>query len=309
MKKSKQLAEPQYAGRRYADTSVLLSEFSTWPLDSERSSLALARINYLHSRYPEILPSDTLYTLLLFATQPAEFAARLEWRALTPLELAAQWKYWYEVGQRMGIPADTIPKTFEGMTAWYKKYEEEFMVPDDTNHYVAVQTQTLLLYWVPTELGRWFGSQAVLALLDDRLRIAMKFPLPTWWVPLVVSATFTVRRWFIKHLRLPRIDKDRFLRVNKDRDSKTGRYHLKVYDNEPWYAEQTFANRWGPWGILARLAGKPVAGDKGFREDGYEIETVGPVMFENTGVEKVRQAAEDMRKAHAGGGGTCPFAI
>jgi len=55
-------------------------------------------MNYLHSLHPQIIPRDTLYTLLLFATQPVEFIERLEWRTPTDLERVAAWKYWTEVG-------------------------------------------------------------------------------------------------------------------------------------------------------------------------------------------------------------------
>ena len=53
-------------------------------------------INYLHSLHP-IQARDSLYTLLLFATQPIEFIDRMEWRPATELEKVASWKFWFEV--------------------------------------------------------------------------------------------------------------------------------------------------------------------------------------------------------------------
>lgn len=142
-------------------------------MDSERASLAIARMNYLHSQHPSIRPVDTLYTLLLFATQPIIFISRYEWRQPTELEKAAMWKFWTEIGIRMKIPADTIPKTFDDMMLWSEEFERTNMVPSETNNTVGVQTVDLLLYWVPRGPIRTFGKQCVYGILDERLHTAM----------------------------------------------------------------------------------------------------------------------------------------
>jgi hypothetical protein len=242
------------------------------------------------------LPRDTLYTLLLFATQPPEFIERFEWRSLTNLERAANWKFWYEVGIRMKIPAETIPQTYEEMEEAYKDFEKEYMVPSDSNNYVGLQTVNLLLYWVPGVAGKWFGQQVVYSLLDDRLRLAMKFPKPQWWAKPLVHTLFSARRFCLRHLMLPRCEGHAVRIVNDAPDPQTGRYFVKKYDNEPWYVEQTFWQRWGPWGIAARLMGLPVVGQTGYGEKGYEIESVGPLQLQNSGIKKVRAEAEEIRK-------------
>lgn len=48
---TQQLGKVEYAGRRYVDTSVLISEFLGHAPASERASSAIARMNFLHSRY------------------------------------------------------------------------------------------------------------------------------------------------------------------------------------------------------------------------------------------------------------------
>ncbi|KAF8544560.1 hypothetical protein BDD12DRAFT_815674 [Trichophaea hybrida] len=304
LKKTGQLAERKFAGRRYVDTTVLIAEMTSHPLDSERASLAIARMNYLHSLHPDILPRDTLYTLLLFATQPPDFIERLEWRTPTNLERVAAWKFWSEVGIRMKIPPETIPRTFEDMVAAQQAYEKEHMAPCDTNNYVGQRTVELLLYWVPTQPGKLFAWQVVLSLLDQRLREGMKFGSPQPWAPVLVNSLVSVRRFVLRYLCLPRSNP--VLTVNEKPDPSTGRYYLRHADNEPWYVQPTWGNTWGVWGWVARIMGKPVAGQKGFGETGYQIESVGPVRFEKTGVEKVRMEAMEIRKVGAGGG--CPFA-
>jgi len=202
----------------------------------------------------------------------------------------------------MKIPAETIPRTFEDMVAAQQAYEEEYMVPADTNEYVGRSTVDLLLYWVPS-CARGFAWQVILSLLDQRLRDGMKFGSPQRWAPPLVNGLIEVRRFALRHLVLPRSQRNPKLSLNDEKDPRTGRYFLRHADNEPWYVQPTWGSRWGLWGWVARLGGWPVVGEKGFGERGYEIESVGPVRFEKVGVEKVRMEAEEIRKV----GGGCPF--
>ena len=286
---------------------MLLTELSTQPLGGARAARALARVNFLHGLHADIRPGDVLYTLLLFATQPAEFVARYEWRALTEMERAAAAVYWAAVGVRMGVPAAAIPATLEDMQAWARAYEAAHMRPHALNHAIGVRTRALLLYWVPTRAARWLGEQAVSALCDERLRRAMMFAPAAAGVPPLVEAVLAVRRWALLWLALPR--RARVMRLG-ERDKDTGKYHVNYFDNEPWYVKPTLWNRWGPWAMLARVMGKPVPGDSGFGAGGYEIESVGPVKFERLGHETVRREAELLQKFvdKEGGAGTCPFA-
>lgn len=134
-------------------------------------------MNYLHSQHPSIRPIDTLYTLLLFATQPIVFISRYEWRQPTTLEKAAMWKFWTEVGIRMNIPANTIPKTWDDMLEWAEEFERTDMVPAESNNTVGVQTVELLLFWVPRSPLKTFGKHCVYGILDERLHTAMGYVL------------------------------------------------------------------------------------------------------------------------------------
>ena len=89
---TKQFSTPENASKRYADTGVLISEFSSHPPRSERVFKALARMNYIHSRYQragKISQDDLLYTLSVFITEPISWVGKYEWRALTDMEKCA----------------------------------------------------------------------------------------------------------------------------------------------------------------------------------------------------------------------------
>jgi hypothetical protein len=89
---TQQLGKVEYAGRRYADTSILIVEFLSRSPTSERANSAIARMNYLHSRYQKagkISNDDMMYTLSLFVTEVDRWVGLYEWRTLTDMENCA----------------------------------------------------------------------------------------------------------------------------------------------------------------------------------------------------------------------------
>lgn len=170
--KSGQLGTAKPAPKRYVDTVVLVAEWMRWPLDSERASLAIARTNYLHSQYAQyIKPDDFLYTLILFATEPLIFISKYEWRQPTELEKASFWRFWYEVGVRMNIPPETIPKTWDAMAEFAREFDEK-MEPAESNHQVGKITLGMLLWWCP-EFAKGFVTMCVCSVMGEPLRKAM----------------------------------------------------------------------------------------------------------------------------------------
>lgn len=89
---TQQLGRVEYAGRRFADTGVLIIEFLAHSPTSERANSAIARMNYLHNRYQKankISNDDMLYTLSLFVLEVEKWIRLYEWRLLTPMEICA----------------------------------------------------------------------------------------------------------------------------------------------------------------------------------------------------------------------------
>jgi hypothetical protein len=84
-----QLLDVKKGGKRYADTGVLISDFVTFPFESERHARALARTNWLHSHYG-ISNDDKLYTLSVFVIVPRQWLEKYEWRSLRPIEIAVR---------------------------------------------------------------------------------------------------------------------------------------------------------------------------------------------------------------------------
>jgi hypothetical protein len=63
---------------------------------SERHNSAIARMNYLHSRYQKagkISNDDMLFTLSLFITEVERWVGLYEWRNLSPMEICAMYVF------------------------------------------------------------------------------------------------------------------------------------------------------------------------------------------------------------------------
>lgn len=185
-----QFSEPATATKRYADTTVLITEFAIFPPESERVHEAIARVNYIHSCYQKagkISNDDMLYTLALFACEPYRWVARYEWRELEDLEKCAIGTFWKSIGDAMGIGYEKLRSGGEGeegwtdglhwldeIAEWSEEYEKKYMVPAESNKETAEQTVAILLWGLPGSL-KPFGKKVVSTLMDDRLRTAMMY--------------------------------------------------------------------------------------------------------------------------------------
>ena len=182
-----QFSEESTATKRYADTVVLLAEFMGYHPTSSRSIEAIGRMNYIHAQYQKsgkILDDDLLYTLALFAGEPARWIDKYEWRNLEDIEKCAIGTFWKAIGDAMGIPFEKLRSGREGwidglqwleeMNEWSAEYEKRVMVPDKNNHKIAEQTVAILLYSIP-RFAKGIGRKIVSALMDDRLRRAMMY--------------------------------------------------------------------------------------------------------------------------------------
>ncbi|KAF1936556.1 hypothetical protein EJ02DRAFT_438460 [Clathrospora elynae] len=316
---TQQLGKVEYAGRRYVDTSVLIVEFLSNSPTSERANSAIARMNYLHSRYQKagkISNDDLLYTLSLFVLEVERWIRMYEWRTLTPLELCGLGTHWKVIGEAMGIdysclrhgPSDFKDglEFFEDLKEWSDNYEHRCMVPNKFNHQLAEETTRILLTDIPGPL-KPFGKTVVTSLMDERLRSAMIYDKPSPMYLKAVKFMFGVRNVFLKFLIPPRPYALRYALLSEQPNPKTGRYHVKEYDNEPWYFKSTFFSRNSPTAWFRWAIGEPHPGDgKQYRPEGYHIFEVGPKKLEGHGQEECKETRDRLMASNRG---RCPFAV
>ncbi|KAJ3562037.1 hypothetical protein NP233_g9826 [Leucocoprinus birnbaumii] len=307
---TKQLKSSETISKRYADTELMIATWVGCPISGHtkddksdefdpRAMISLARVNQLHSKY-NISNGDFLYTLILFAQEPATWARKYGWRELSPLEEYAYCIFWVEIGKRMGI--QDIPGTPEEMRAWARAYEEEYMVPNIVNHEVAGYTTEELLYAVPTAFGiRDWVEGLTVCMLDEPVRKAMLKPAQPLYKHLIIWALLKPTAFFQKWFMLPRSDSNyRFpvaIEFNRKADGSINpRMHPKKYAVRPWYKpapKTVFGKAWERFLVLAKWHSE--VPKPSLRSDGYRLEEMGPLEIEKVGnLEALRDAEKLM---------------
>ncbi|KAF5319248.1 hypothetical protein D9619_008748 [Psilocybe cf. subviscida] len=269
------------------------------PADDPRANIALARANWIHSKH-QISNDDFLYTLTLFALEPARWAEKFGWRKLSPLEEHAWYIFWVEIGRRMDIK--DIPDSLEALKEWSRHYEEVSMVPNETNHEVAEYTIEELLAAAPKAMGlRAFGERVVISLLEDFVRKAMIYPKQ----PHVLTASATVLlqmfSYFERFFLLPRASHATGLPIKTSLPpvipgERCPRLHPNKWAAKPWYRPEptTFVGHLRER-LLVAVGWYSELPKPELKSSGYRIEEMGPFKYENDGHEEIMKRAEELQ--------------
>ncbi|KAF9467635.1 hypothetical protein BDZ94DRAFT_1318601 [Collybia nuda] len=310
---TRELKSKDRISRRYADTEILIcTPAATWvacPISGyldlpdkrspdaqpdPRAMIALARVNWLHSKYP-ISNDDFVYTLCLFALEPPTWAARYGWRSLSNIECYAYFVFWFEIGQRMGIR--DIPDSVENMRAWSLKYEKECMVPAQTNKDVAGYTTDELLHVIPETFGlKNFFRNISICLLEEPVRIAMLQPMQSWYMHAITRGTFHTISFVQRSLCLPRRSPKSVVNMEspKFENGSLARQHPVWWQSKPWYKPQSSGLGYLK-DKLAVLSGfyTEMPGPH-LKSGGYRLEELGPIHVERSGQEQVLRMAGEL---------------
>ncbi|KAF7895860.1 hypothetical protein EAF00_005875 [Botryotinia globosa] len=317
---TKQFSSKETASKRYADTTVLIAEFSSHHPLHPRVLKSISRMNYLHSGYQKagkISNEDLLYTLSVFITEPISWIGDWEWRRLNEMEICAIATFWKGIGDAMGISYHDLRRFnewsdgiefFEDIKTWAEDYEREFMVPNVYNKKTADELVPLLLFLVPKALLP-FASDAVGVLMGPLLRSAMIYPEPSRLNELLTISILRSRQLFLRYLSLPRPEWMRVRQVSKSDDKGVdGRYHSTDYLVHPYYQLPGFWNRWGPMALVTRVMGGFVPDNERSEwfTEGYSFEEVGPDRRRGEGRDEMRDTEEKLERERTPG---CPFAF
>ncbi|EMD00337.1 hypothetical protein BAUCODRAFT_119878 [Baudoinia panamericana UAMH 10762] len=313
-----ELQGTETASKRVADTGVLIKEMTLNPSSSPRTLQAIARMNYLHSRYikaGKISNDDMVYTLGLFALEPTRWIGKYEWRQLTDVELCALGTFWKDVGDKMEIDYSPLPSASEGwqdglhwlteMRVWGEKYEENHMIAAEPNAKLTRALVDILFDGMPQSI-KSIGTLVVAAVVPERLRIATMLPTPPQVYVIGFQTIMYLRKLVLRYLLLPRPEFLRVVNISR-KPEPSGRYTNEEWLTHPWYVKATLWRRWGPNAWIGRLQGSKLPGDDGekYYPQGYLIAEVGPKRTEKQGGVEMRA---DVDKMHARFG-SCPFAM
>lgn len=275
----------RYEWREMTDTEK--NAFATFCKDSLSSGLfflSLAFCSYI------LLLAGTALTVKLYAGKSIGDSMNISYQDL------AHHETWID-----GL------QFYEDIKLWAQEYEVRSMVPAKSNQQIADQLVPLLLFYVPG-IFRPFASKIIAAIMGERLRTAMMFPAPHKSYLQIANTIFSVRRFCLRYLTLPRPHAMRVQASPDEADPVTKNYYQNSYLAHPYYNKPGFWNNWGPVAWFKWLSGGDLPGSKGslFRPEGYRLEEVGPDSMKGKGGDEMRKIEERIRLERPVG---CPFKV
>ncbi|KAM0145645.1 hypothetical protein ACHAPG_011529 [Botrytis cinerea] len=309
------------ASKRAADTEVLLAEVQYSDPTSERYLQAVARINFLHSRYRssgKILDEDLLHTLSSGVVETFRFIDKFEWRTLTDVERCAIGVFHKNLGEGMEIPFTPLPSCKEGwrnglhfaneLEEWCYGHEKKVSGRTQSNMVLARRIMGVATASVPSFM-RPIMKGVITATMDEHMRISMGLENTSPILASIIHVVRVIRKFIIRHFHLPRPN---FMRVKIVADAPnpaSGLYNIHKYVVHPWYVKPSFGQRWGLKAWVVKWFGTGIVpGDLGdlYRPQGYDIRTVGPTAQEGKGIGEMEVNVEKLRGQKEM---SCPFSF
>ncbi|KAK6508605.1 hypothetical protein TWF506_010689 [Arthrobotrys conoides] len=304
------------AGKRAVDTEILLREVHHNGRDSDRYMKAVARMNYLHSRYRKagkIIDEDMLHTLGSGIVETFRIMETEEWRILTKEEKCAIGVFYKSLGDDLGVPLGGLPSGQEGwedgehfareLRDWTVGYESRVARFVGTNdQYVRVYVDSAL-EGMPRGV-RILLRKAVGFELDDVMRSALGLEKAGMLVRTTMTSIKSIRKILLRHFHLPRYSPVKA--VHENPNPKSGLFNFFPNGLQPWYLEKSFWTTWGPSALFVRALGGRLPGSQGdrFHPQGYDLMTIGPQPQQGKGLEDMATTMEFLRARNVSG---CPF--
>ncbi|KAB7732091.1 DUF2236 domain-containing protein [Rudanella paleaurantiibacter] len=182
--------------KRYDDTSLLISWFMQEGLDSELGRRAIDHMNRIHGAYP-IANDDYLLVLSTFVFYPIDWLAKYGWRALTPREELALFRFWMEAGRRMHI--ENIPDRIEELRVFTDAYEAAHFRYTESNRRIADATVRIVQNWFPAPL-RPLVQPTFAALINEKLRQAFGYSQPPRLFVALLEGAFWIRKQPLRYI-------------------------------------------------------------------------------------------------------------
>ncbi|KAB8238564.1 uncharacterized protein BDW43DRAFT_320347 [Aspergillus alliaceus] len=305
--------------KRGADTEVLMNEIHDRQVGSDAHLMGYARLNYIHSGYRKagkILDEDMLHTLGSAVLDVFQSINRYEWRQLTNTEKCAIGIFYRTMGEAMEIPFERLPSSKIGwvdgvhfaqeLCDFTMEYQTLTAKPTKSTLLISGRLMSLETTNYPSIL-KSIAERVVATRLDEHIRVSMGFQKPGFVLSSMVTSFVAMRKFFLRYLSLPRPDFMAVRVLEAAPDPSTGRYTTTQWLDNPWYVKPTLANRWGLKALSVRLfgTGKVPTKNGSFRDEGYDMKTIGPERMRNKGQAEAEATFIDLKKRDIPSG--CPF--
>lgn len=178
-------------GRRTLDTGIVILEVIQGGVDSPRGQKMVRLLRALHDR-PDILQEDLTYVLCSLMVVPTRFIDRVGWRETLEVERQATWRFWCELGSRIGVAS--LPSSYLDAEDRFDQYEAENLAASAEGRQLTKMIINAFASWSPGLL-RSRLPEITSALIDDRrFSDALGLPPARWATSAAISALYVVRR-------------------------------------------------------------------------------------------------------------------
>lgn len=178
--------------RRAYDTGLVMHEIIWGGAKSERGRQMVRLMNRLHDR-PDIYDEDMTYLLGALMVVPIRFMDRYGWRTVTDAERHATWRFWDDLGERMGIAVR--PNSYGDAEARLAGYDETHFAPNQSGAELTRAALNALRDRLPRPL-RPSADQLTSTLLADReLSHALSLPRPNRALAVFVATVAGIRKF------------------------------------------------------------------------------------------------------------------
>lgn len=188
--------------KRYDDTNLIGFEVAVEGIDSDRAHAAVRRMNQIHSSYG-IPNHEFRYVLATTLVGPKRFIDAYGYRPLHPNEIAAMAGFTTRFGELAGIK--DLPSTYAEYERLLDDYEAEHFGYHPANTRVAEASFKIVTDWYPA-ITRPFVRRAMIALLDEPLRVALGLPRQPQWLTAMLERLLRLRGRLMRHLPPRRAD-------------------------------------------------------------------------------------------------------
>lgn len=186
--------------RRAYDTGIVMHEIIYNGFDSPRAQKMVRMMVALHDR-PDVHQEDLTYVLNALIVVPNRFIERAGWRPLTAAERTASWRFYRELGRRMGI--ESLPESYEHAVDAFDAYEATELAASTEGAGLTAATLLALKDRLPRPFRRQAAAVTSGLLDNDRFAAAVGLPRPNRLLVRAMNLGFAARRSVQQHRRPP----------------------------------------------------------------------------------------------------------
>ncbi len=180
----------QRPGKRSTDTGIVVYEIITHGFDSERGRSMVSLLRRVHAGVPGT-DDDFLYVLISLLIAPLRWLDSHGWRAVEPTERAAAHRFFFELGQRIGL--EVIPSSYNEAAVFFDDYEASHVAASAAGIALMISALPAFTNKLPHLVRRW-DREILGALIGDvRVSTALGLPSPGRGLTAAVRALLTAR--------------------------------------------------------------------------------------------------------------------